>query len=635
MAFSMQPNFNATIGLLERALREDAADAEAVRKRYAALLSEITALAGHDAAADDSMFVPELHSVDVLVYEEDSASKQLVAVLTHAAKDRLAAALETAEDRLSDELKIAVNELMATKLPSVDRLRESGMTPVIHCMSHKPKAVVRTTKYGAGFKSLPKDSQGWWTCVSYATIVAPFGQPDLHDRIVSAEGIDMGPTSPFVGPKDTRRFEEFNEVIGQLLLAPDIPINRMMWPASWKRHIRLRLVQEGETAGTVCAAEAKEPVYILEVFASNSIRVISARIFPARSREDNHRINQGLLPIDPGQTELDAEIAEEAAISDLIPTDCVMNGLMAEALEGEVQSVMQESDACRQRAMGADDESCAELFSEKTGHDDAGWTESEDVSPTKEDEGFAITTLISELPPDVFNRDAGLGRKIINPFFCETEVFSKVKKKKVVCYPVASLFAYHRRIAIVTGPIVRGAFPRLVHTSSHIEAVFSQKRDQMKLPTSVMLSNFLAAKTLREGPTRELPSLMDADTSEFMKVPAKAHRVKTTRETSRRVLVSEQYKNYDDERPTCRFIDTETDAKCETGKKKRNVLCASGWCAKHCIDEQCVKHNKGNKRGANQAKEAEAGEKEAEAGEKRERPASTSPADKPGTKVQR
>ena len=69
-----------------------------------------------------------------------------------------------------------------------------------------------------------------------------------------------------------------------------------------------------------------------------------------------------------------------------------------------------------------------------------------------------------------------------NPFFFESTIWSKKKKKKHLrVYPVASLHRYHVRIAVATGPIARGLFPRMVHTSSHVESKFSLKRRHMRL----------------------------------------------------------------------------------------------------------------------------------------------------------
>ena len=88
---------------IERMMREDAEEAEAVRKTYAELLGELTGGTPATADADaDFVFVPGVHSpayvpsfsaVDILVYEEDTAKNQLVAVLTDDATDKLDRAL--------------------------------------------------------------------------------------------------------------------------------------------------------------------------------------------------------------------------------------------------------------------------------------------------------------------------------------------------------------------------------------------------------------------------------------------------------------------------------------------------------------------------------------------------------------
>ena len=193
--------------------------------------------------------------------------------------------------------------------------------------------------------------------------------------------------------------------------------------------------------------------------------------------------------------------------------------------------------------MADEGNSCADLFEKDSEDEQAGWTESEDASVKKEGEGFAVATLIYMLL-DVFSRASG--RRIINPFYCKTQVWSKVKRKRVVCYPVASFFEYHKRIALVTGPIYRGAFPKLVHASSYVECVFSEKRGQMKVSNAI-LRNFLAAKMLNGGATVVIPSLMAADASAVM----------TTLQNTRRV------KGYEDNIDMCRYTNPATGTRCD------------------------------------------------------------------------
>jgi hypothetical protein len=203
--------------------------------------------------------IPPFIDPDILMYEPDPHLRQLVLTLDADARARLegilAGDMSTAAEGTEDKIK----NLLDTRLPSLDRLREAKITLILHCLAHKAKAVIRTTKHTEAYKNMPsEDIRYWASIVAYGVCVgefisismwairltacfltAPFGKKDLHDPSPTA-------LSPFVGPKDLNALLEFNKVVQEVLVQRRIPWDMSSWPSDWRRVMRLREFVPGE-----------------------------------------------------------------------------------------------------------------------------------------------------------------------------------------------------------------------------------------------------------------------------------------------------------------------------------------------------------------------------------------------------
>ena len=569
------------------------------------------AFEGGDAERDDE--IPAFIERDILVYEPDPVLRQLVLTLDADARARLEGILAGDMSAADEGMRGKIDKLLATRLPSLDRLREAKISLVLHCLAHKAKAVIRTTKYTEAYTNMAsEDTRVWASIVAYGVCIgelhfsvwshfrltacfltAPFGKKDLHDASPTA-------LSPFVGPKDLNAMIEFNKVVQEVLVNRMIPWEMSSWPSDWRRVMRLRKSARGDAM-------------VLELFAKD-IRVLRTQVSREQiDREAPVDSSNAAAPTAPAaaQTPTAAAPTPTAAepgsqdgtdLCDLCSDGPATGGSghpdLAETLHTEdatieedenfsredvVSSVEKEAEGDRTQALQDEDSFAHLLFADD---DDEGWTASVNPKGDTEAEGFVLATLVQE-ESDIFQ--SKVTETFPNPFFFKSSVWSKKKKKYLTVYPVASLHRYHARIAVATGPIARGLFPRMVHTSSHVESKFSLKRRNTRINANH--GDYVRALCER-GPKGEA-SLLDTDEEAFLTTDADFRRTKQTR-VSKRTLHAETWKGgVTDGTLTCKGFNASAKKDCDT--KGPTVCTHYNMCGRHCKHEDCELHGEMNR----------------------------------------
>ena len=573
------------------------------------------AVEGDDVERD--VEIPAFIDPDILVYEPDPHLRQLVLVLDADARARLEGILAGDMSTAAEGTEDKINSLLATRLPSLDGLREANITLILHCLAHKAKAVIRTTKYTEAYKNmLSEDTRVWASIVAYGVCVgefisismwairltacflaAPFGKKDLHDPSPAA-------LSPFVGPKDLNALLDFNKVVQEILVQRRIPWDMSSWPSDWRRVMRLRDFVPGERK------DAREDVMVLELFAKD-IRVLRTQVSRDQiDREAPVDSSNAAAPTAPAAepTAPAAEPTPTAAEPGLQETLCercsdspATGGSghpdLAETLNTEdatieeeenfsrediVFSVSKEAEGDRTQALQDEDSFAHLLFADD---DDEGWTASVNPKGDTEAEGFILATLVQEASDTLQSKGT---ETFLNPFFFESTIWSKKKKKWLTVYPVASLHRYHARIAVATGPIARGLFPRMVHTSSHVESKFSLKRRN----TRINASHGDYVRGLCQRGSNEEAALLDTDEEAFSTTDANFRRTKHTR-VSKKPLVAETWKRgvTDDDR-ICKGRNVAQNKDCDN---RGSTVCPFYMlCGMHCRHEDCSMHGPSN-----------------------------------------
>ena len=266
---------------------------------------------------------------------------------------------------------------------------------------------------------------------------------------------------------------------------------------------------------------------------------------------------------------------------DAIAADAVIEEDENFTREDVVFSVAKETAGDRTQALQDEDSFAHLLFADD---DIEGWTASVSPQGDTEAEGFVLATLVQEASDTLQSEVTETFR---NPFFFESTIWSKKKKKRFTVYPVASLHRYHARIAVATGPIARGIFPRMVHTSSHVESKFSLKRRHMR--GNVNHGDYVRGLCER-GPDGEA-SLLDTDEEAFVNTEADFRRPKETRASTK--LETETWKRgVTDDARICKGRNVAKNKDC--GNRGPTVCPFYMLCGMHCKHEDCVMHGPSN-----------------------------------------
>lgn len=560
--------------------------------------------------------IPAFAPSDPLAYVQDRDAKpreqQLRLVLAPGAADALerwkdAAVEKLGHDSLDADIAATIDSLLKLNLPTINEFRDAKLSAMVHCLSHKAKAVVRATKVAPVFKQLGKGVRSWATRIAYGLIIAPFGRECLHDPATP---------SPFVGPKDTIAFDVFNSVIAELLKTQYICIDSSKWPGAWRQVIRLRrLTEDNEplsasetppraTMTTRATASAwKEVAYVFEVFAKN-IRVVHAKVYRRRLVRGRN-ITRAIRELDPATAAANVSPCKTPPTTDLVPEvdndDEFIDfdqGLDQGVDQGDLDALCAEIDAedaaYQTECMRADDSACI-------GRELAGdWMSMAD--PQEMTPGDILTSIVAEPAPlPAFESDEVYFEC---PLFLQTA--GTVRSQPVVRLPLASLFAYHEPLQIPTGPCMRGLFPTLEHTSSTVESAFSKKRAQQT--ANLPYPEYLRALVGR-GSDGNIDSITDRDRANFLASCAESHRAKESRVSKPKPRVApadaadatanrgpgETWKGRRDELDPA-FCQTRTMSSHYTVQCKTAIgsCCAQfKLCAKHCRGDKyasCTQH---------------------------------------------
>ena len=278
----------------------------------------------------------------------------------------------------------------------------------------------------------------------------------------------------------------------------------------------------------------------------------------------------------------DPDLGDETFYNEDAPTaDAVIEEDENFSREDVAFSVAKETAGDRTQALQDEDSSAHLLFADD---DIEGWTASVSPEGDTEDDGFVLATLVQEASDSLQSK---VTETVRNPFFFESTIWSKKKKKHLTVYPVASLHRYHARIAVATGPIARGIFPRMVHTSSHVESKFSLKRQHMRC--NVNHGDYVRGLCER-GPDGEA-SLLDTDEETFLNTEANFRRTKETRVSTK--LETETWKEgVTDDTRICRGRNVAKNKDCDTQGSK--VCPYYMLCGMHCKHEDCEMHGRRN-----------------------------------------
>ena len=608
-----------------KALFEEASVADDARARFERAITKLRApplvgsasappLVGSSASqvagSSDPAGVPAFKEKDVLGYVQTSNALELRYT------EEAMADLQRAEDaRASDSERESLDAETAAELaalrgfahPSSANWLRMRSTALFHCLSHKAKAAVRAAKYSKRFRMLGP-AQGWAVVAAYGLIVTPFGKRDLH---CARE------PSPFVGPKDSRQLVTFYRVVIEVMRMSHIAADPDAWPEGWKEVVRVRQVGRTEPAPLVehathatrkATEAAREAAFVFEIFAGTT-RVLHATI--RRSRVVTGAGLRGALkalssvadsegtPI-PGSArgissltsptattrlgfDYDADVEREELGPDEGITDDVN-----ETYKNINKEVSEEGFEARSQKLNDDDALCDEMA-----FDDVvpGWTASQ--APPEKNEGDSVTGIIrtkAELVVDEKREDT---KYFQNPIYMEVE--RKVRGKLETFFPLASLVAFHARLALTTGPCVRALFPDFVHTSSHVEGKFSEARQEQagNMPLDAYVEVRCARGEDDAGNTR--PSLFDVEAERYQMSIQNANRGKLPR-ASPRVDGSEADEGVDP-----------TPAASEIWKGVRSgepqnictgrVATTGKWCRnkaqKDCISQRCGQHKCG------------------------------------------
>ena len=552
-----------------KALFEEARVADDARARFKRAITKLRAppsvgsasappLVGSSASqvagSSDPAGVPAFKEKDVLGYVQTSNALELRYT------EEAMADLQRAEDaRASDSERESLDVETAAELaalrdfahPSSANWLRMRSTALFHCLSHKAKAAVRAAKYSKRFRMLGP-AQGWAVVAAYGLIVTPFGKRDLH---CARE------PSPFVGPKDSRQLVNFYRVVIEVMRMSHIAADPDAWPEGWKEVVRVRqvgctepapLVEHATHATRKATEAAREAAFVFEIFAGTT-RVLHATI--RRSRVVTGAGLRGALkalssvadsegtPI-PGSargistltsptatTRLgfhphvfdfgDADVEREELGPDEGITDDVN-----ETYKNIGKEVSEERYEDWSQKLNDDDALCDEMAFDDVVH---GWTASQ--APPEKEEGDNVTGIIrtkAELVVDENREDTTYFQ---NPIYMEVE--RKIRGKLETFFPLASLVAFHARLALTTGPCVRALFPDFVHTSSHVEGKFSEARQEHagNMPLDAYLEVRCARGKDDDGKTR--PSLFDCEAERYRMSIQNANRGKLERASPR------------------------------------------------------------------------------------------------------
>lgn len=507
--------------------------------------------ASHVAGSSDPAGVPAFKENDVLGYVRTSNALEL-----RYTKEALAD-LQRAVDALSrDSEREPLDAETAAELaalhcfahPSSANWLRMRSTALFHCLSHKAKAVVRAAKYSKRFRMLGP-AQGWAVVAAYGLIVTPFGRWDLH---CARE------PSPFVGAKDSRQLVNFYRVVIEVMRMSHIAADPDAWPEGWKEVVRVRpggctepapLVERATRKATEAA---RETAFVFEIFAGTTrvlhatIRrsrvVTGAGLYDALKTLSSDAVSEGTpIPSTAGgisaltsptaTTRLgfdqhgfgfgDADVEREELGPDEGITDDVN-----EMYKNISKEVSEERFEDRSQKLNDDDALCDEMA-----FDDVvpGWTASQ--APPEKEEGDSVTGIIrtkAELVVDEKREDT---KYFQNPIYMEVE--RKIRGKAETFFPLASLVAFHARLALTTGPCVRALFPDFVHTSSHVEGKFSEARQEQagNMPLDAYVEVRCARGEDDTGNTR--PSLFDVEAERYRMSIQNANRGKLARASPR------------------------------------------------------------------------------------------------------
>ena len=612
-----------------KALFEEASVADDARKRFARLIEKLRGRVGsasapplvgssasHVAGSSDPSGVPAFKEKDVLGYVRTSNALEL-----RYTKEALAD-LQRAEDaRASDSERVPLDrvpldretadELAALRgfaHPSSANWLRMRSTALFHCLSHKAKAAVRAAKYSKRFRMLGP-AQGWAVVVAYGLIVTPFGKRDLH---CARE------PSPFVGPKDSRQLVNFYRVVIEVMRMSHIAADPAAWPEGWKEVVRVRPVGCTEPAPLVehatrkATEAAQEAAFLFEIFAGTT-RVLHATIRRSRvvtgaglhdalKTLSSDAVSEGTpIPSTAGgistltsptaTTRLgfdphgfgDANDEREELGPDEGITDDVN-----EMYKNISKEVSEEHFEDRSQKLNDDDALCDEMA-----FDDVvpGWTASQ--APPEKEEGDSVTGIIRTKAKLVVDDRREDTKYFQNPIYMEVE--RKIRGKAETFFPLASLVAFHARLALTTGPCVRALFPDFVHTSSHVEGKFSEARQEQagNMPLDAYVEVRCARGEDDAGNTR--PSLFDVEAERYRMSIQNANRGKLAR-ASPRVDGSEADEGVG---PTPAAGEVwkgvrsgETATLCNAKVAKTNKQCTNK-AQKACIAGRCGKHKCG------------------------------------------
>jgi hypothetical protein len=389
------------------------------------------------------------------------------------------------------------------------------------------------------------------------------------------------------------------------------------WPEGWKEVVRVRQVGRTEPAPLVehathatrkATEAAREAAFVFEIFAGTT-RVLHATI--RRSRVVTGAGLRGALkalssvadsegtPI-PGSArgistltsptattrlgfDYDADVEREELGPDEGITDDVN-----ETYKNINKEVSEEGFEARTQKLNDDDALCDEMA-----FDDVvpGWTASQ--APPEKDEGDSVTGIIRTKAKLVVDDKRENTKYFQNPIYMEVE--RKIRGKAETFFPLASLVAFHARLALTTGPCVRALFPDFVHTSSHVEGKFSEARQEQagNMPLDAYVEVRCARGEDDAGNTR--PSLFDVEAERYRMSIQNANRGKLAR-ASPRVDGSEADEGVG---PTPAAGEVwkgvrsgETATLCNAKVAKTNKQCTNK-AQKACIAGRCGKHKCG------------------------------------------
>jgi len=406
-------------------------------------------------------------------------------------------------------------------------------------------------------------------------------------------------SSAFEGPKDHDKAMEYMQVVQEMLQTEYISCDMRDWPPSWRRVLRFRACTASDNAALPVL---DQPPYIFEVFAAN------IRIHHSRIRKDRllKLTAAEAAPAAAAAAQDAAEVTPTFNLTDYMaantpPEACELAaGLPGGSGRADGENAADESSAADE---GGTRDSMESAEKEVDGEDEStrasklrdqdvmlshlgftlglsgGWVGSAAVKEEVED--MAATFIVVE---SVARASGSPQCSFLNPFYLQAPRGGSGAKRDELVLPVASLFQYHARLFVATGPLVRKILPSLVSHSSHVEGKFSDMRKETA--GSLPIEEYLRVKTTGTD------SLMAADVAAFNASTANSQRRIISRPRADHgtstALATEGMQNYDPLQCLARIL---KGTQCTS---RYTLGCPHHRCqrGRHCPDDECPVHRK-------------------------------------------